>query len=255
MSAPLSSVQNALRIIHLLRRRGALRVSDIAEELGVAVSTAHRLVSTLRDERFVRQESNSKRYELGPAMLFTGGTSPIEHCVAVATPVMRELRDATQETVHLSSMRGGDTVFLNAAESARLVRVSSRSGQHPEAHTTAAGKVLLAYLAEEQFEELFVTETLSPLTEHTITSRTALRTELEQVRLNGYARNLRESEEDMYTMAVPLRRPNGAVSCSLTLSVPYSRISVGLDELSEGETTYLVSLQNAQSLIEARLAF
>lgn len=256
MSSTLASVDNALRILHLLRRNGPLRLAEIAEGLGVGSSTAHRLVSTLREQRFVRQEAPGKRYELGPAMLFTAGTSAVEHCVATATPVMAKLRDAVEETVHLSSLRGTDVIFLASAESNRLVRVTTRVGRHPKAHATAAGKVLLAELDEDRFLELYPDEHLEPLTPHTHTGRTRLRDELLQVRAEGYARNLGESEPDMYTVAVPLHRPDGGVICALAISTPHSRAGVRDDgRLSATEQSYLDSLRNAQSLIESWLGF
>ena len=256
MSSTLASVDNALRVLHLLRRSGPLRLSEIAQDLDVGASTAHRLVSTLRDQRFVRQESHGRRYELGPAMLFTAGTSAIEHCVTTATPIMAKLRDAIEETVHLSSLRGTEVIFLASAESNRLVRVTTRVGRHPKAHATAAGKVLLAELDDDRFEELYPGETLDAPTDFALRSRTQLRDELLRVRQLGFARNLRESEPDMYTIAVPLRRPDGSAICALAISTPHARAHPGNGSgLSSAERDSLESLRNAKELIESWLAF
>lgn len=256
MNSTLASVDNALRILHLLRRNGPLRLAEIADGLGVGSSTAHRLVSTLREQRFVRQEAPGKRYELGPAMLFTAGTSAVEHSVATATPVMAKLRDAVEETVHLSVLRGTDVIFLTSAESNRLVRVTTRVGRRPKAHATAAGKVLLAELDDDRFLELYPEEHLETLTPRTRAHRAQLRDELSQVRAEGYARSLGESEADMYTIAVPLHRPDGGVICALAISAPHSRAGVRVDgALSSTEQSYLESLRNARSLIESRLGF
>ena len=70
-STTLHSVSKALEVLHLLRAHGPMRLSEIAREIGVGSSTAHRLVTTLREQRFVRQERDGKRYELGSAMLFS----------------------------------------------------------------------------------------------------------------------------------------------------------------------------------------
>lgn len=256
MHSTLKSVQNALRILHLLRRRGPLRLSEIAEGVGLGSSTVHRLVSTLRAERFVTQSKPGGRYELGPAMLFTAGSSAIEHCVAMAAPIIGRVRDAIEETVHVSTVQGTDVVFLSSAESNRLVRVTTRVGRHPKAHATAAGKVLLAALPEAQFLELYPDEELEALTPETITSRTLLRAEVDLARERGYARNRGESEPDMYTIAVPVRRPGGEITCALSISTPLSRASAGIrDRLSAAEQSYLLSLRNAQELLERVLGF
>lgn len=256
MSSTLVSVDNALRILHMLRRSGPLRLTEIAEELGVGSSTAHRLVTTLREQRFVRQEAPGKRYELGPAMLFTAGTTAVEHCVATAAPIMMRLRDAIEETVHLSALRGTEVVFLTSAEANRPARVTTRVGMRPKAHATAAGKVLLAALTRDQFLELYPEERLEALTLRTLTSRRELEAQLLEVVETGYARNIGESEAEIYTIAVPIHRPQGGVISALSISTWQERAHPGSGtELSAAESGYLESLKNAQRLIESMLAF
>lgn len=257
MQPTLTSVHNALEILHLLRRRGPLRLSEIAGELGVGASTAHRLVATLREQRFVRQELGGKRYELGSAMLFSSEVSALEHCVAVSAQVMEDLQTRTGETVHLSVLRGATCFFAASVESRRMVRVTSRVGQGPSAYTAAGGKVLLAALDADRLRELLPNEVLSPATDRSIMSRAALEAELGRVRRCGFARNLGESEADMYALAVPVRRPSGEVISSLTVAAPLSRI----DHSGEGqdpsphELALLDALRDSAGAIESRLAF
>lgn len=257
MNATLSSVTNALEILHLLRRRGPLRLSEIASEIGVGSSTAHRLVSTLREQRFVRQERDGKRYELGSAMLFSSAISALEHCVAVSAPVMEELQKRTGETVHLSVLRGKTCLFAASVESQRPVRVTSRVGQGPQAHTAAGGKVLLAALDPERLTEVFLNDGLEEVTDASITSAEELSAELTRVREQGFARNLGESEGDMYALAVPVHRPNGEVISSLTVAAPLSRIDpAGRGKpLARHELVLLEELRVAARRIESLLAF
>ncbi|WP_125100173.1 IclR family transcriptional regulator [Leucobacter chromiireducens] len=257
MAGTLHSVANALDILLLLRARGPLRLSEIAAELGVGTSTAHRLVATLRDRRFVRQETGGKRYELGSAMLFTSSVSAIEHCVAVSEPVMQELRRSTEETVHLTVLRGAVCLFAASVESQRQVRVTSRVGQGPPAHTAAGGKVLLAALDAERLDELFLAGPLTRVTPHSVTDPELLRRELAAVAERGYARNLGESEADMYALAVPVHRPSGEVACSLTVAAPLSRMALSADreQLSARERELLVQLTAAATRIGSMLAF
>ena len=257
MSGTLNSVTNALQVIHLLRARGPLRLSDIAAEIGVGASTAYRLVATLREQRFVRQEPEGKRYELGPAMLYTSAVSALEHCVAVGGPVMHALQRSTQETVHLTVLRGTRCLFAASVESHRPVRVTSRVGQGPPAHTAAGGKVLLAALDPEQLTEVFMRDPLATPTEASIGDHEALAAELESVREQGFARNLGESEPDMYALAVPVRRPSGATISSLTIAAPLSRMGPAPkgEALSEREEQLLGELRDAAGRIEGMLAF
>ncbi|MBL3698763.1 IclR family transcriptional regulator [Leucobacter luti] len=257
MADTLHSVTKALEVLHLLRARGPLRLSDIAAELGVGASTAHRLVATLREQRFVRQEADGKRYELGSAMLFTSAVSALEHCVAVSEPVMRDLQRSSEETVHLTVLKGPICLFAASVESQRPVRVTSRVGQGPLAHTAAGGKVLLAALAPDRLGELYRRAPLGGPTPEAITDPDELVAELAAVAEQGYARNLGESEPDMYALAVPVRRPNAEVISSLTVAAPLSRMGAGArgGALSARERQLLGLLRSSAANIEAMLAY
>ncbi|UOQ60058.1 IclR family transcriptional regulator [Leucobacter rhizosphaerae] len=253
----LHSVAKALEILHLLRAHGPQRLSDIAREVGVGSSTAHRLVTTLRQQRFVRQERNGKRYELGSAMLFSSTVSALEHCVAVSEDVMRELQETTGETIHLTVLRGGRCLFAASVESGRPVSVTSRVGQGPPAHTAAGGKILLAALDPERLTEVYLSAPLPAITADSITEVTELERELDAARDLGFARNLGESEADMYALAVPVRRPSGEVISSLTVAAPLSRMGgpergVTLNSREEG---LLQQVRAAAARIEVLLAY
>ena len=253
MAETLQSVTHALRTLKLLRRTPSVGVSEVAAELGVGLSTAHRLLATLVAEGFVVQGAG-RRYQLGREML--GSTSAIEHCAEVAAPIMRRLRDASGETVHLSIIRGADTFFLAAVESDAVVRVTTRVGERPPAHSTGAGKVLLAGLSEEAFLELYPEPTLGRVTDSTIDARDVLWQQLRDVERAGYATNRGESELDMYAIAVPIRRPDGAPVCALSLAAPLSRIESSNGEaLSHDERALLDHLTAAVAEIEALLAY
>lgn len=253
MAETLQSVAHALRALKLLRRNPTMGVNDVATELGVGVSTAHRLLTTLVVEGFVRQ-SAGRRYELGGEML--GTASAIEHCAEVSAPVMRRLRDASNETVHLSIIRGNETFFLSAVESDAAVRVMTRVGEKPPAHSTAAGKVLLASLSRGTFEELYISPNLDCKTEFTIEHRESLWAELRQVSEDGFATNRAESEIDMCAIAVVLRRPHGAPVCALSLAAPLSRINPGRQvAMTHDEARLLAYLRRAAEEIEGMLAY
>ena len=256
-STPLHSVSKALEVLHLLRAHGPMRLSEIAREIGVGSSTAHRLVTTLREQRFVRQERDGKRYELGSAMLFSSTISALEHCVQVSAEVMRELQETTGETIHLTVLRGGQCLFAASVESGRSVSVTSRVGQGPPAHTAAGGKILLAALDPDRLAEVFLTSPLQAVTEASITDVDVLRRELDAARDLGFARNLGESEDDMYALAVPVRRPSGEVISSLTVAAPLSRLGrpVRGATLNAREESLLGHVRAAATRIETLLAY
>lgn len=225
MSQTLQSVSNALQILQLLRTRADVGVTDVAAHLGVGASTAHRLLATLQEHGFVEQTATGRRYRLGPSMTMSNDAQAIEHCVEVAYPFMQQLRDESLETVHIAVLVGARAKFISAIESPRQMRVASRVGLSIPAHSSAAGKVLLAELSDEDIDELYPNEELSGETEAGIHTRTALKRELERVRSAGCGRNMGESEEGLAALAVLIPRPNARPLCSLTLTGPMFRFN------------------------------
>ena len=256
MAETLQSVRQALNILKLLRQHPTLGVSEIAALLAVSSSTAHRLLATMSQVGFVRQAEPGRKYELGPAMQFAGHTSAVEHCIEVGTTHMIALRDASSETVHLAVLTGAATRFVAAFESPLMMRVTSRVGRELPAHTTAAGKVLLGRLDDEQFAELYRNGPLDANTSESIDTLPQLRAAVASARELGYAVNRGESEQGVAAIAVPLHHPSGRITCALSLTGPEARFNPGGSiDLSSREAELLRLLRSAAAAIESELAF
>lgn len=152
----IESVSNALRLLSLVRQQDVLRVTDASKEIGVARSTAHRLLMTLAHEGFVQQERNSRAYRPGPALLeFTFSSGGIQELRQAARPLMEELSAALDETVQLLVLEGRSGRFIESVECNRAVRVTGRTGALLPAHATAGGKALLSVMEPRQVHLLF----------------------------------------------------------------------------------------------------
>src|SRR5262245_10249896 len=93
---PIESVDNALRLLLVIEREGRTRVSDAAEVLGVAVSTAHRLLAMLEHHGFARQDPATRAYLPGPALVRIGLSAVRDlELRAIAHPYLEALRDET----------------------------------------------------------------------------------------------------------------------------------------------------------------
>ncbi|WP_435581443.1 IclR family transcriptional regulator [Amycolatopsis thermoflava] len=224
-SPTLQSVSNALHLVLLLRAQADVGVTDAARHLGVGPSTAHRLLTTLQQHGFAEQTHGGRRYRIGPSMTMSSETQAVEHCLEVAYPLMQQLRDDSRETVHISVLAGARAKFVAAVESPLLMRVASRVGLSMPAHVSAAGKVLLAELTDDELAELYPDEELTGATDAGLHTRTALRRELARVRAEGFGRNTGESEEGLAALAVPIPRAAGRVLCSLALTGPLFRFN------------------------------
>ena len=222
---PIESVDNALKVLLLLGDRPSLRLTDVSQYLGVASSTAHRLLAMLQYRGFVQQDPKSKAYLPGTAL--TGVALSILQRFdfrAAVHPFLERLNADLEETVHLGMLIGATVHFVDAIESPRAVRVASRLGQAMPASSTSTGKALLSGLTDQEVDALYPIERLDGLTPKSITSRTELQRQLATVRRRGYATSSEESEAGVSSVAIPLHTANGP-RLALNVAVPTSRMT------------------------------
>lgn len=221
----LTSVDNALWLLQLVAERQELRVSEAAELLGVARSTAHRLLSALRRRDFLMQDRPNGAYRPGPA-LYAIGMAAISRLDIrrIAQPVLEQLRDKTKETASLAVLEGTMCRFVECYEGLATVRIGNRAGVVRHAHASAVGKAILAALPDSELERRYPEEELPAPTPASITSRRELMAELNQIRRQGYALNWEESSDGVAAIAVALRDPTGMPLGSIGLAVPSMRL-------------------------------
>ena len=221
-----TSVDNALWLLELVGERQALRVAEAADLLGVARSTAHRLLTALRRRGFVRQDRPNGAYLPGPALVEIGlaAVSRID-IRRVARPVLEEVREQTQETVSLAVLEGTTIRIVDCAESPRSVRVGNRTGVLRPAHASAVGKAILAGLTPAELDRRYPARELPvATTPAALTDREALDAELAQVRTQGFALNWEESADGVCAVAVALRDTAGQPLAALGVAAPSSRM-------------------------------
>lgn len=219
----IESVSNALRLLSLFRQRDSIRVTDASAELGVARSTAHRLLMTLAHEGFVQQERSSRAYRTGPALLeFAFSSAGIPEIRQVARPLMETLCSELDETVNLMVLEGRSVRFIESVVSDRLVHVSGRVGALLPAYATAGGKALLAAMSQEDVRDLYESG-LTRITDETTTVMKELFEELDHIRRKGYALNLGESLDGLHAASVPMADAAGKTIAALAVSVPADR--------------------------------
>jgi IclR family acetate operon transcriptional repressor len=222
---PIESVDNALKLLLLFAEQKAISVSEASRSIGVAPSTAHRLLSMLQYYDFVCQNPATRLYEAGPTLINMGLSVVRDMDIRrIARPFMEELRSEVGETIQLTILQGKNVLFIETIESFQALRVGNRTGISLPAHCTAAGKVLLAELSLERLMQLFPDEQLVGLTPRSLTSREALVQELAQVRACGYATNFEESEPDVSAVAAAIHDRLSRLQASLTVSAPSTRL-------------------------------
>lgn len=222
----IESVDSALRLLHMLVDAERIRVSEAAVRLGVAPSTAHRLLQMLQYHGFVAQDPRSHEYVPGPDLMRLGLAAINQLDVrTLAHPVMERLCSEVNETIALAVLQGTNVVYIDGFESTRALRIGARTGAVIPAHAIAMGKALLSALPAERFETLYADEALPVLTARTTTTRTALSRQLAEVRKRGYAQSSGESEEGVASIAAPVVTDRGELRAAVSIGAPALRLT------------------------------
>ncbi|HEX5493058.1 MAG TPA: IclR family transcriptional regulator [Mycobacteriales bacterium] len=224
---PISSVDNALRLLQLFRERESVRLTEACEFLDVAHSTAHRLLAMLVHHGFVRQDTRTRAYRPGPTLIEIGLAVVQKMDVrSQARPVLERLAGMFDETVHLVTLEGTQARFVDAVEGTRALRVAPRLGALLPAHCTSAGKALLAELPDQDLRELYADpDALAQQTDRSLATLAQLVAALDEVRSTGYATNYEESEEGVGSVSVALRDGTGAPVAAVAVAVPTYRLN------------------------------
>jgi IclR family transcriptional regulator, pca regulon regulatory protein len=234
--------------------RPVLGIADIAEELGMSRSTTHRYVTTLLALGYLEQ-GRSRKYRLGLRVTDLGmsalnSTGLREN----AHPFLEELRERTGYTIGLAVLDGTEVLYVDRARSWRRTERETDTGLYPgtrlPAHCTAMGKVLLAYLPEDVQDDLIPQLKLERNSPRTITSKQALRTELQHIREDGFAINEQELRPTLQAIAAPVRDESREVVAAIGIAANPEAISV--EELTDALGPHLIS---TAARISSRLGY
>lgn len=222
----LSSVDNALKLLQMLRDHGKVRLRVAAKDLGIAESTAHRLLSMLVYRGFAVQDE-ARAYYPGPALgVAPARVSGIPAFIAAASPYIDMLAIRMGETASLAIRVGTKVHFLWSREGAKLPRILSREGAVLPAISTAMGKVLLAPLSDSDLRMLYQGRS-AELHGESISERDLqkLVENLGWNRVNGYATAIEETEMGVRAIAMPLADKEGNVVAAFAIAVPKNRFA------------------------------
>ncbi|MFI1379908.1 IclR family transcriptional regulator [Embleya sp. NPDC020886] len=220
----IGAVDNVLRLLRMFEDHEMVRVNQVARDMGLSRSTVHRMLATLAHHHFVEQDPLSRAYRPGPALIDIGLAVVEKIDVrALSHGALTRLRDETGETVHLAHLRGTEVVYIDSVESTHVMRTGSRVGWTLPAHTTAAGKALLAELSDDDLTALYPSGELAAPTPRAVTTVGQLRVQLDETRRRGFATNNAESEDDVYAVATVVRDKRGRARAAISTTAPRSR--------------------------------
>jgi len=218
------TVVRALAVLGLLRDASPeVGVTEVARELSLQISTAHRILRALVREGYVSQNPDTDRYRLGRESFLLGLAAERNLGFAAVTPILERLRDITGESTNMVVRDGGQGLVVLRVESEQPLRFTQSAGTRIPLHCTSSGKALLAFApgAKAGLEGL----DLVRMTPVTITSRAKLLRELKEIREVGYSVNRGERIPGVCGVAAPILDQDGTATAAIAVQGPAVRVS------------------------------
>ena len=247
----INSILRASGILKALSEgKGSFTLREMAQFMKLDRSTTYRILLSLEKCGLVEKDEKSGGYSLGLGAFEIGSAYQRRaDFVPIAKPFMEELALKAQETVNLAVLSGTEILYIDKVDSPRSVGVMSKIGQRNPVYCTSLGKSLLAFQSEEEQARIIAEIEFRPLTPHTITSRKEFLKEMKQIRLQGYALDRREIEEDVECIAAPIRNHIGNPVAAISISGPQKKIQ------TPREKEYVGWVTEAAERISSRLGF
>jgi len=226
----IQTIEKAAGILDALAQHPkGMSLGELAATAGLPKGTAHRLLSSLGYFNFVRQDAETRNYNLGFKLVELGYSLLDQIDLRKeAEPFLQNLAQSTNETVYLVVLDGTEVVYLERMETndpTVVLRATSKVGQRNAAHSCAVGKTLLAYLPEPEYVELVKGMSFVRRTENTITDPIQLKDHLVGIRARGYAVDDEESELGIRCVAAPVWNERGQTIAAISASGPSIRVT------------------------------
>jgi IclR family acetate operon transcriptional repressor len=207
-------------------------LTDLAQQVGLPASTAHRLLLTLEQERYVRFGQSRRLWTIGVQAFVTGcAFVKTRNLAAMARTHLRQLMENSGETVNLAVEDKGEAVYLAQVECRQMMRVLARPGTRVPMHCSAVGKAIFSATSDKAIGQILHQHGMPRLTAKTINTPAALRNELVKVKNQGYAVDDEEHAVGLRCIAAPVFDETGDVIGAVSVSGPMARIDE--DRISE----------------------
>jgi IclR family acetate operon transcriptional repressor len=226
-SGQVQSLSRALWLMNALAEcPQGLSLSEVAHRVQLPTSTAHRLLTTLQNERYVRFESERSAWLIGVQAFQVGSTFVRSRdIVAMSRPYMRRLMEESGETVNLAISDRSEVVYLAQVECHKMMRAIAGPGGRARMHCSGVGKALMAYADQGDVGELIERGGLPRETSKSISDATALHAELSKIRKLGYAVDDEENAIGLRCVASIIFDEHAEPLAGLSISGPMARMT------------------------------
>lgn len=203
-----------------------MRFTDVVEACGQPRGTVHRQLAHLLAEGLI-DHAPDQTYVVGLRLLqLAAKTWSGNDLRSVAAPHLAALQDATQESVHLAVLNGGQVTYLDKIEGRHTLRMHSQVGKSSPVYCTGVGKAALSLLPADDLAELAAGLDFHRFTDNTIVTPEALVKDVAAIRMNGYGFDLQEHEIGIHCVAAPVHAPGRNFHAAISVTGPAYRVDV-----------------------------
>lgn len=225
-----TGVQAVGRALDLLKRLGqsdeGLRVSDLSRQSGLAVSTTHRLLTTLELHGFAQFNRATSLWHVGREAFAVGAAfGKRKNYIAPALPFLRRLRDQTKETANLGILDHDELVTVSQVESREITRAISAPGGRVPVFCSGMGKAILSTWEDSDIVGLAKRVGFRPMTPRSLRTIEAALEDIQQVRNKGFAYDDEEHVTGLRCVAAVVWSPQGEAACAISISGLAARMS------------------------------
>jgi DNA-binding IclR family transcriptional regulator len=242
------SVATALELLDCLADERELGVAELGRRLGIAKSSAHRIVTTLAAHGYVQRVPETRSYRLGIRLHELGEVvASRSQLREQALPLLESLRTLTGETVHLAVPEGGQMFYVERLESYHGLRFSSRVARVRPIYLTSSGKAVAAF--NPAVADAACAMGFAPRTPRTIRTREQFLRCLAETRQRGYAFSIEEDELGLASVAAPVLDRTGVARAAISVAGPVTRVSKSqISDIARRVKAAASQLMNSESV-------
>ena len=214
------AIKRSFDVIDLLAQRDTgMTVSEIHRALHLPLSSAAAILYTLQALGYIEKDSESSRYSLGLKLLsFSRRLADQLGIAGRCHGLLVQLAAQTSLTSHIAVIRDGECMYVDRVAGSGLIQFSTYIGMRWALHASGVGKALLAFLPEEELDQILKYLPLTKITPHTITLRSHLEKQLQHFKRCGYAWEISEGEEGVACVAAPILGSESSVVGAASVS-------------------------------------
>lgn len=200
-------------------------ISELAELSGMLKSSVHNIVTTFEKCGFLEKNTNNSKYRLGIKLMQLNNTLYMSNDLRkIVRPYLESISEFSNESVYFGILTEHEVIYLDTVYPKGTLAGRSIIGVRAPLYCTGIGKAILAYLPDEEIEQV-ISKGLVPFTQNTIIDRDKLLDEMMQIRKRGYSIDNMEHEYGIKCVAVPVRNIREKVVAAISISGPSLRFT------------------------------